>query len=251
MSPDSKRRLPLDENRKADHPADPPSALKSVRSYRVAGARLRAWRIAFGWTQHDAAARAGVSDRLIRKAEAGQPIGLNSINLLAQLYSTPERRVTPRELLAEPAARLHLASEQAELEAFVRRWFAEIWNQDRLEAIQEMAAHDCLYCVGGTLLQGSDELRLHVEAARRAFQDLRVDVEQVAARGAWVASHWQATMTHCGPWMGAPPTNKQMIVRGATWMRVEEQLLREGWTYWEPQQALDAPGDELRDIPRR
>lgn len=46
---------------------------------------MRSLRVSRGWTQIEAATRAGLSERLLRKAENGGPIELQSIAILAQL----------------------------------------------------------------------------------------------------------------------------------------------------------------------
>jgi transcriptional regulator with XRE-family HTH domain len=233
----------------SDDGANLPSGKRS-RSFRVVGPLLRSLRVARGWSQQDAAERAGVSDRLIRKAEAGEPIELQSIALLSQLYSTPEARLTPRELLADALPGVGKTPEAAGHEALVRRWFEEVWNQGRLEAIDELAWPDCVLHADGAVLHGTGEVRQRTEAIRAAFSDFEMQVEHIAVQGDMIISRWRVAMTHTGPWMETPPTNKRIIVRGSTWMRVEGGLLREGWDFWEQQQATNAvQGGPLPDAP--
>jgi transcriptional regulator with XRE-family HTH domain len=71
-----------------------------ARSFDVDGQQLRLLRAARGWTQLQAAEQAGFSDRLIRKAESGGPLETQTLAVLAQLYSTPQRPLTPGDLLA-------------------------------------------------------------------------------------------------------------------------------------------------------
>lgn len=75
------------------------------------------------WSQREASERAGLSDRLIRKAERGGPLELKTIALLAQLYSQPGAPVNPQTLLAD---RLEHANEPSAIyEPLMRRWWQE------------------------------------------------------------------------------------------------------------------------------
>jgi len=80
----------------------PKPAPQRARSFLVNGQLLRLLRASRGWTQQDAAERAGFSDRLIRKAESGGPLQAHSIAVLAELYSTSERPLTAGDLLIRP-----------------------------------------------------------------------------------------------------------------------------------------------------
>lgn len=55
-----------------------------------------------GWTQVELATVAGYSDRLIRKAESGSSISVETIEILAEALSDDERTVYPNELISDP-----------------------------------------------------------------------------------------------------------------------------------------------------
>jgi transcriptional regulator with XRE-family HTH domain len=54
-----------------------------------------------GWTQQELATRAGYSERLISKAEAGQPISALAVEDLAEALSLPEDPVYPEDLVSD------------------------------------------------------------------------------------------------------------------------------------------------------
>lgn len=64
----------------------------------VCGEKLRELRTMCGLTQVELARRAGYSERLIRKAEAGGSLSLNTIADLAEALSEYQRTVSPAEL---------------------------------------------------------------------------------------------------------------------------------------------------------
>jgi len=68
------------------------------------GARLRVLRLRAGLTQMQLAARAGYSERLIRKAEAGEAIRADTLNVLAEALSTKDAPVTAGQLRGDPLA---------------------------------------------------------------------------------------------------------------------------------------------------
>lgn len=216
------------------------------RSYRVLGDRLRELRVGRAWSQREAAERAGFSDRLIRKAERGGPLELKTIALLAQLYSQPGAPVNPQTLLAD---RLEQANEPSAIyEPLVRRWWQEVWNEGRLESIDELTTPDVVLHADGAEMHGHAELRKRTGAIRAAFSDIEVHLDQVTVSGDWIISRWRVAMTHTGSWMGMPPSHKRIVVNGSTWMRGENGLLAEGWDYWEKQEAADAiRGGRRRD----
>jgi transcriptional regulator with XRE-family HTH domain len=63
---------------------------------------LKYFRQARGWTQTDLARIVGYSPRLIAKAEAGEPIALQTIEDLAEAFSTPTAPVYPEDLVIDP-----------------------------------------------------------------------------------------------------------------------------------------------------
>jgi steroid delta-isomerase-like uncharacterized protein len=211
------------------------SRQRRSRSFAVDGQLLRACRIALGWTQDDSAAKAGVSDRLIRKAESGGPLEIQSIAILAQLYSTAERRLTPDDLLAEPVARViakSSSSSTSQGEVMVRRWFQEMWNERKFETIDELLAPDCVLHAEGRELHGRAAMYRRAQEFFAAFDRFIVEINDLTVQGDLVICRWLVRMTQTGPWLGLPPTGKRLIVRGSTWIRVANGYLAEGWDYW-------------------
>jgi steroid delta-isomerase-like uncharacterized protein len=206
------------------------------RSFAVNGELLRACRISNGWTQDDAATKAGLSDRLIRKAESGGPLEIQSIAILAQLYTTAERRLTPDDLLTEPIASAKIKSAfspASEAEAKVRRFLNELWNQRRFEVIDELCAPDCVLHAEGRDLHGRSAIHARATEVHAAFSDINLQIQEITTAGDIIISRWRATFTVTGPWRGLPPSGKRLLVRASTWIRIENGLLAEGWDYWD------------------
>lgn len=71
---------------------------------RCNGSQVVLLRNQLGWTQEELAAKAGYSDRLIRKAEAGQSVSAATLTVLAQTFQQQGLRVTAADLEMEAAA---------------------------------------------------------------------------------------------------------------------------------------------------
>ncbi len=208
-------------------------------SFRVSGPLQRSWRVARGWLQREAAERAGLSERLLRKAEAGEPIELQSIAILAQLFSTRDTALTAKELMV---ARPRRSRERGagRMETLVRRWFDDLWNQGRLDVIEELAVPDCMLHAEGEDLAGHAAVRRRMEAIRSAFGDFDFVVDALVARGDMVSLRWRLGLTRTGAWLGQPPSGKRLVIHGSSWVRIGGGLVCEAWDHWDQRQVTDA-----------
>jgi steroid delta-isomerase-like uncharacterized protein len=214
-------------------------ASRRARSFYVRGPRLRRLRVGRGWTQLEAAERAGLSERLLRKAEAGEAIEIQSITILAGLYSTPTSRLTPNDLVVGSNDDARPTSQTAEVEALARRWYDELWNKGRLEVIDELSSPDAMLHSQGESLS-RDAARRRFSAIRAAFSEFDFVIDQLAVLGSLAVVRWHVQLTHIGCWMGEPPSGRRLTIHGSSWIRIEDGLLQEGWDYWDQQQVRQA-----------
>lgn len=199
------------------------------RSVRVSGQRLCSLRLARGWTQLEAAERAGISERLIRKAEAGQSLGLRSIAILANLYSTAQSPLSLLEIIAEP---LGAAFNDAGIETIARRWHGELWNQGRLEMIAELAADDCVLHAHDKHLRGHAALRRYIQSARAAVGAFKLFAQSPTVFGDLAVTRWRMCLKSAPSPIANRSDEKPGVIRGSTWIRVADGQLCEAWKYW-------------------
>ena len=131
-------------------------------------------------------------------------------------------------------------SEHYDLEAnkaLVRRWFEEVWNKGRPEAIKEMLAEDAI--VHGlsddpaTPLRGpADFLPFHTKF-RDAFPNIDVIVEDVVAEGDRVAARCSVKGKHEGDGLGFIATGATSEFDGIVIVRIKDGMLVEGWNNWD------------------
>jgi steroid delta-isomerase-like uncharacterized protein len=116
-----------------------------------------------------------------------------------------------------------------------RRVIDEIFNQGRIEVIDEIISADF---VGHDAAlpeptSGPEGLRQTVAAYRGGFPDINIAIDDQVAEGDRVVTRWTARGTHDGDLWGIAPTAKQATVTGITIDRIEGGKIVESWTNWD------------------
>ncbi|AMV40464.1 ester cyclase [Planctomyces sp. SH-PL62] len=130
-----------------------------------------------------------------------------------------------------------------------RRWFEEVWNERRTEAIEELMSVDVLGHSESGEISGLDAFQRFREQFLTAFPDLKFVVEDLIGVGDDVVVRWSASGTHAGDALGIEPCHRHVSVRGMTWHRFKDGLLVEAWDNWN-QGALLQHLSELPDVDR-
>jgi len=117
-----------------------------------------------------------------------------------------------------------------ENKTLVQRWFSEVWNEGRADAIDEMLADDAVIRGLGANLQGPAEFKRFHSAYRNAYPDVTIDVDDLVAEGDMVAVRWSAIGTHRGDGLGFPATGRRAQFTGMVFVRIKDGRLVEGWT---------------------
>jgi predicted ester cyclase len=116
--------------------------------------------------------------------------------------------------------------------AVVRRWFEEVWDHRRGEAIDELVDADSVCQTDDGPMTGPAEFRAsQYDPFLPAFPDLTVAVEAVVADGDQVVVRWSAAGRHTGAGLGFGPAGEALTFRGISWIHVRARKLREGWQY--------------------
>jgi len=113
------------------------------------------------------------------------------------------------------------------------RWFEEVWNKLRRDAIAEMLADDAILHDGRDDVRGPEGFYPFFDRLCAAFSDLHVTVHDTIAQGDTVCVRWSCTMKHTGPELGFPPTGKALETTGITIMRVSGGKVSEAWQNWD------------------
>jgi steroid delta-isomerase-like uncharacterized protein len=117
--------------------------------------------------------------------------------------------------------------------ALMRRWFEEVWNKGRVEAIDEMFAPDGIaHGLGGAdgaPLRGPEGFKPFFHAFKGAFPDIEVVVEDAIAEGDKVAARCSVRGKHQGHTLGFAATGRPVEFHGICIVRVRDGQIVEAW----------------------
>ena len=120
-----------------------------------------------------------------------------------------------------------------ENKALIRRWFEEVWNQGRADAISEMLAEDGI--VHGLSdevsapLKGPEEFLPFHSQFREAFPNIEVVVEDQIAEGDRVATRCSVRGKHTGDSLGFAATQSPVEFTGVAITRIRDGKIIEAW----------------------
>src|ERR1700730_9379072 len=116
--------------------------------------------------------------------------------------------------------------------ALIRRWFEEVWNKGREDAIDEMFSENGIaygLADSGPHLRGPDGFKPFFRAFKNAFPDLEVIVEDVIGEGDKVVARCSVRGRHTGNDLGFDATHQPIEITGMTIVRIENGKIVEGW----------------------
>lgn len=121
-----------------------------------------------------------------------------------------------------------------ERKAELLRIIDEAWNKGNLDAMDQLAAEDCVrHRPPFSDVEGLDAYKMYVKEVRTAFPDLHITVQDIAMEGSLSAFRWSWTGTHTGKSKLLPgePTGKQVTVVGCTLTHSIDGKLVEDWSF--------------------
>ena len=115
----------------------------------------------------------------------------------------------------------------------VRRWFDEVWNKGRVEAIDEMfdsngIAHG-LSDDPANPIKGPRDFRPFHTVFREAFPNMEIVVEDTIAEGDKVAARCSVRAKHEGEFLGRAATSSPVDFTGITIVRIHDGKIVEAW----------------------
>lgn len=113
------------------------------------------------------------------------------------------------------------------------RWFDEVWNQQRREAVVELLAPDAVLHEAGRDSVGPDSFYEFYDRLNSAFSNIRLAVHDTIIDGDRACLRWECSLTHTGDFFGMKATGKTVYVTGITIVRVANGKLVEAWQNWD------------------
>jgi steroid delta-isomerase-like uncharacterized protein len=135
------------------------------------------------------------------------------------------------------------SSMSEENKTLARRW-ADIFNQDNLDLVEEIYASDFVLHDPAMPedLRGVEGAREFYGMYRGAFPDAEITIEDQVAEGDKVVTRWTARGTHQGDLMGVPRSGNRVEVPGMTLSRIEGGKIAEEWNNYDALGLMQAIG---------
>src|SRR5580658_1037559 len=119
-----------------------------------------------------------------------------------------------------------MADQQEAQKQFAARWFEEVWNKSRREAIDEMFPEDAVVHDGSAEYRGPAEFKRFYDALRAQLSDVRVTPLETISEGDMVCIRWSSTAKD-------RTTGKPLAVTGISILRFKDARLVEAWQNWD------------------
>jgi predicted ester cyclase len=115
-------------------------------------------------------------------------------------------------------------------ETLLHRWFDEVWNQKREQAIDEMMTEDVIiHGLGDEPIVGRENFKPFWKAFISAFPDVHVTVEDAIVAGDKMSCRCTVRGTHTGEGLGFSPTNKPVEFTGGGLCALRDGRFSEVW----------------------
>jgi predicted SnoaL-like aldol condensation-catalyzing enzyme len=106
------------------------------------------------------------------------------------------------------------------------RWFDEVWNQGRREAINEMFAETCVLHDSAKDFRGPAEFTQFYDALRAEFSEFSIKPVATLAEADLAAIHWSVDCLHTS-------TGKRIHLTGTSIVRCRDGQFVEAWQNWD------------------
>lgn len=114
--------------------------------------------------------------------------------------------------------------------ALYRRYIQQVFNQGRLDLLDELLAPSYVYHEAPPrTLPGAEGIKQVVSMFRAAFPDLEIVIDDQIAEDDKVCSRATTRGTHQGEIFGLPATGRVVTMTGLTVVRIIEGQIAESW----------------------
>jgi len=150
----------------------------------------------------------------------------------------------------EAMAELEEMKAQAEVEEqnkeIAHRFIEEVWNQGKLDAVDDIVTNDIIIHVAGRDIKGIENFKKFILGYRNAFPDIKFIIEEQIAQGDKVVERYAIQGTHQGELQGIPPTGKQIKIASIDITRFLDGKIVERWGEFDSIGMMMQLGMELK-----
>lgn len=124
------------------------------------------------------------------------------------------------------------------LEKITSAW-TRAWSQGETKAFEELVSDDYVR-QSKTGAEALEQVVSQIEDSHRAFSDFTMQIMRAVEGENEVAIHWRSVGRHTGEFMGVPPTGREVIVSGASFIRFADGKITDEDVIWDPREMLSA-----------
>ncbi len=124
------------------------------------------------------------------------------------------------------------------LEKITTAW-TRAWSQGETAAFADLVSDDYRR-QSKSGHEGLEQVITQIEDSHRAFSDFTMEILRSVEGENEVAIHWRSVGRHTGEFMGVPPTGREVIVSGASFIRYADGKITEEDVIWDPREMLSA-----------
>jgi steroid delta-isomerase-like uncharacterized protein len=119
----------------------------------------------------------------------------------------------------------------SDMGAPLRRFFEELWNERRLELIDELLAPDHVWHTPAhpAPVVGRDGFRAYAQRILSGFPDVHLAIEALLVDGDQAVARVSMRGTHTGEYMGIPPTGRTIETTQIVVARLRDGRLQTTW----------------------
>jgi steroid delta-isomerase-like uncharacterized protein len=121
----------------------------------------------------------------------------------------------------------------AENKTITRRFIQEIFNEGKLEGIDEFVTHDVIYHGAAEEVSGLDDFKEWLAEDRKTFPDMHITIVDDFAEQNKVAVRWNMKISQHKGWNDFPASNEEFECNGAEILHFEDGKIKEAWTIFD------------------
>ena len=113
-----------------------------------------------------------------------------------------------------------------EMKDLLTRWFEEVWNQKRVETIEELFPADAILHDGNNTIRGTEEFRRFHDDLRSAFDEIHITTMDTVADGELASIRWRAEVRE-------KKSGKRAQFTGMSMVKFKDGRFHEAWQNWD------------------
>ncbi len=131
----------------------------------------------------------------------------------------------------------------------IKRFFNEVWNERRIETIDEILSPDFIGHYEHETIQGINSWKEKIyETLIKAIPDFHVEVKDVVADRDMVVTRWQAKGVLSEELFGVSPSGEEYEFSGISWTRIVDGTIVENWNNWNMSYLLRQLLSEIKTL---